>query len=71
MMLRQQRLEYPDHNEEIATLNRVLEVIQKSYPDGHPAELEPAVKVMLKRLDDLMTTAKAVLKDFNPREQYL
>lgn len=68
MMLSQQRLEYPDHSEEITTLNAILADIQFGYPQGHPPEMEATVRRLLARLDELMTTNKAVLKDYNQFE---
>jgi hypothetical protein len=64
----QQRLEYPDHREEISSLNEVLAKIQFGYPQGHPPEMESTVRFILARLDQLMTTEKAILQDYNQFE---
>lgn len=53
-----QRLEYRDHSEEIAALNRVLADIQAS---GDRPDLTSTVKFILARLDLLMKAEKAVL----------
>jgi hypothetical protein len=62
--LSQQKLEYPDHKDEIAFLNAVLAEI----PLPHPPEVKSSIDMILARLDLLMTTDKAVLKDYNQFE---
>lgn len=67
--LKQQRLEYGRHNEEIASLNSILADIQRCQP--FPPELEPTVKSIIDRLNVLMLANEFILKDYDPREQYL
>lgn len=67
MMIQTQRLEYHDHEEEIACLNAILADI----PLPHPPEMKPAVDRLLARLDLLMTADRAVLKLYDPREVHL
>lgn len=67
MMLQTQRLEYPDHRDEIASLNRILAEIQAgSRP--LPPSLVKTVEYIIARLDHLMTTDKARLKTYDQRE---
>lgn len=68
MMVQTHRLEYPDHKEEIETLNEVLESLQFGYPSGFPEMLQPTVTMILERLDQLMTTSNATLKAYDQRE---
>lgn len=68
MMIQTQRLEYPDHREEIKTLNAILADIQFGYPNGHPPEMEHTVRLILDRLDHLMTAQNAQLKLYDQRE---
>ena len=68
MMIQTQRLEYPDHKEEIRSLNEVLASLQFGYPEGFPERLQPTVQMILERLDKLMTTQNAQLKIYDQRE---
>lgn len=68
MMIQTQRLEYPDHKEEIAQLNRVLASLQFGYPQGYPERLQPTVQMILERLDVLMVSENARLKLYDQRE---
>jgi hypothetical protein len=68
MMIQTQRLEYPDHREEIKTLNRILADIQFGYPQGHPPSLDHTVRNILDRLDHLMTAQNARLAFYDQRE---
>ena len=69
MMIQTQKLEYPDHSQEIRTLNQVIAVIRANYPQGYPPQLHPTVGFVLKRLDELMMAQKAVLKVYDQHEQ--
>jgi hypothetical protein len=60
MMVQTQKLEYADHKDEIASLNKILADIQACQP--FPPELAPTVMQILARLDFLMTAQKATLK---------
>jgi hypothetical protein len=71
MMVQTQKLEYPDHKEEIATLNEVLASLQFGYPQGFPERLQPTVTMILERLDQLMTAANARIKLYDQRENCL
>jgi hypothetical protein len=64
MMIQTQRLEYPDHSEEIASLNAILAAI----PLPHTPEVKASVDLILARLDHLMTTQNAQLKFYDQRE---
>jgi len=67
MMIQTQCLEYPDHSEEIASLNRILAEIeagQRPLPDS----LVKTVQFIITRLDHLMTTDKAKLKLYDQHE---
>jgi hypothetical protein len=67
MMIQTQRLEYPDHREEIASLNRILAEIEagaRPFPDN----LVKTVEYILARLDHLMTAQNACLKIYDQRE---
>lgn len=67
MMIQTQRLEYPDHKEEIVSLNRILREIElgsRPLPDN----LVKTVEYILARLDHLMTTDAAKLKIYDQRE---
>lgn len=68
MMISTQKLEYPDHKEEIASLNAVLASLQFGYPLGYPARLQPTVLMIMERLDVLMTAQSAHLKLYDQRE---
>jgi len=66
-MIQTQRLEYPDHKEEIASLNRILREIElgsRPLPDN----LVKTVEYILARLDLLMRTDTAQLKIYDQRE---
>jgi hypothetical protein len=71
MMVQTYKLEYPDHKEEIATLNEVLASLQFGYPKGFPERLQPTVTMILERLDQLMTTSNAKTKLYDQRENVL
>jgi hypothetical protein len=60
MMIQTQKLEYQDHKDEIASLNKILADIQACQP--FPPELTGTVMQILARLDFLMTAEKATLK---------
>lgn len=69
-MIQTQRLEYPDHRDEIASLNRILSEIETgSRP--LPPPLVKTVEFIIERLDHLMTTDKARLKLYDQREVHL
>ena len=65
MMIQTQRLEYQDHQEEIASLNKILADIQAN---GDQPGLRATVEYIIDRLDQLMTTDKAVLKIYDQHE---
>ena len=67
MMIQTQRLEYERHSEEINTLNQILAVVQANYPSGYPAEMHPAIALVMSRLDQLMTAQNARLKIYDQR----
>jgi hypothetical protein len=70
MMIQTQRLEYPDHRDEIASLNRILHEIETgSRP--LPESLVKTVNYILARLDHLMTTSAARLKIYNQHDQHV
>ena len=60
MMVQTQELHYPDHKEEIASLNKILAEIQACQP--FPPALQSTVEDILRRLEFLMTAEKATLK---------
>lgn len=67
MMVQTQKLEYPDHKDEIASLNRILAEIEggaRPLPDA----LVKTVEYIIARLDHLMTTGKAKLKLYDQHE---
>lgn len=67
-MIQTQKLEYPDHRDEIASLNRILaEIEQGAQP--LPDNLVKTVTYILGRLDTLMTAQKAVLRIYDQHEQ--
>jgi hypothetical protein len=67
MMIQTQRLDYPDHREEIKSLNEILSLIEQgSRP--LPENDVKAVEFLLARLDHLMTTDSARLKIYDQRE---
>ena len=59
------RLDYPDHAEEIASLNFILAEIQQS---GTRPELAEVIAHVLSRLDQLMTLSKARVSIYNQFE---
>jgi hypothetical protein len=66
-MIQTQRLEYPDHKDEIASLNRILHEIEAGSRPLPPA-LVKTVEYILARLDHLMTSDAARLKIYDQRE---
>ena len=60
MMIQTQELEYADHKEEIASLNKILADIQACQP--FPPELQGTVTSILARIDYLMASSKPTLK---------
>jgi hypothetical protein len=67
MMIQTQRLEYPDHRDEIASLNRILAEIE-SGTRPLPDSLVKTVEYILGRLDHLMTAQGARLNLYDQRE---
>lgn len=67
MFIQTQRLDYPDHSEEIAFLNGILADIQSMKP--FPSKLKPIVDRALARLDQLMVASKAQTRLYDPREE--
>ncbi len=68
MMIQTQRLEYSEHTEEINTLNKILATVQANYPSGYPAEMHPAIALVLSRLDQLTSAEKATLRPYDQHE---
>lgn len=67
MMIQTQRLEYPNHSDEITSLNRILvEIETGSRP--LPPSLVKTVEYIIARLDHLMTTDTARLKIYDQHE---
>jgi chemotaxis regulatin CheY-phosphate phosphatase CheZ len=62
-----QRLDYIDHSEEIASLNRVLADIQACQP--FPPELQATVERLIARIDHLMLSSRAVLSTYDQHEE--
>lgn len=71
MMIQTHKLEYPDHKDEIATLNHVLASLQFGYPHGYPERLQPTVDMIMGKLDQLMTAQNARIKLYDQRENIL
>lgn len=67
MMVQTQKLEYPDHSEEIVSLNRILAEIEAG-ARPLPESLVKTVQFIIARLDHLMTTGKAKLKLYDQCE---
>lgn len=67
MFVQTQRLDYPDHKEEIAYLNNLLARFQDMKP--FPLEYKPVVENLLARLDCLMLASKARVSLYDPREE--
>ena len=60
------KLEYADHGEEIASLNRILKEIEEG-ARPLPQSLVKTVEYILARLDHLMTAQAATLKVYDQR----
>jgi hypothetical protein len=58
-------LRYPDHSEEIESLNRVLHELERAKP--LPPELVRTVEFILARLDHLMLAPRAKLSVYDQR----
>jgi len=66
MYVTTQRLDYPDHAEEIAELNRTLADIQAMKP--FPPELQPTVERLILRIDHLMVSSQPQVSIYDQRE---
>jgi hypothetical protein len=62
------KLEYPDHSEEINSLNRILRGIEEGARPLPPGLIK-TVEYILARLDHLMIAQKACLKVYDQRVQ--
>lgn len=67
MFIQTQRIDYPDHREEIASLNSILADIQAK--GTFAPELQPVVDKILARLDQLMIASQAQVRLYDPREE--
>lgn len=67
MFVQTQRIDYPDHADEIASLNGILADIQAKGTFA-PA-LQPVVEKILARLDHLMIASKAQVRVYDPWEE--
>jgi hypothetical protein len=65
MFIQTQRIDYPDHKDEIAVLNDILACIPKPFPP----EFKPVVEMTLARLDQLMVASQAQVRLYDPREE--
>lgn len=64
MFVQTQRIDYPDHSEEIAFLNKILDGLPKPFPDVCAG----LVAQVLARLDQLMVASQARVSLYDPRE---
>ena len=64
-MIQQQILTYANHTDEIVYLNKLLDELRLLKP--LPAELEPTVRDLVKRLATLQEAQAPVLVVFDPR----
>jgi len=65
MFIHTQRIDYPDHTDEIAFLNGLLADMPKPFPP----EFKQVVEGILHRLDEMMLASQARVRPYDQNEE--
>ena len=69
MFVQTQRLDYPDHKEEIQFLNSILAMLQ-SHDQPFDARYQPLVEAVIARTSHLMDCSRGRVSPYDPAEDH-